>query len=60
MILVIGLGTLVWIRFLRFPPLFAAYEHQLAQQRYFTTQKFAEPEATIRRARSVRGASAAR
>ncbi|HEY0442944.1 MAG TPA: hypothetical protein VGC90_01870 [Candidatus Limnocylindrales bacterium] len=45
---VIGLGTLVWIRFRRFPPLLAAYEHRLARQRYFTRSKFARPEATIR------------
>ena len=32
---VIGVATLVWIRFLRFPPILAAYERQLARQRYF-------------------------
>ncbi len=47
--LVIGLGALVWIRFFRFPPILAAYEQRLARQRYFSRQKFAEPEATIRR-----------
>jgi hypothetical protein len=46
---VIGLGTLVWIRFFRFPPLLRAHEQRLARQRYFTKQKFADPEATIRR-----------
>lgn len=44
-----GLGTLVWIRFFRFPPLLRAHEQRLARQRYFTKQKFADPEATIRR-----------
>jgi hypothetical protein len=46
--LVIGLGMFVWIRFVRFPPYFRAYERQLAKQRYFSRQRFAKPEATIR------------
>jgi hypothetical protein len=46
--LVVGLGTLVWIRFVRFPPFFAAYERQLAKQRYFSRQRYAHPETTIR------------
>jgi ABC-type xylose transport system permease subunit len=47
--MVIGLGTLVWIRFVRFPPFFAAYETRLAKERYFTKQKYADPEATIKK-----------
>ena len=47
--LIIGLGTLVWIRFLRFPPFLAAYEQRLARERYFTKQKYADPDATIRK-----------
>ena len=46
---IIGLGALVWIRFVRFPPFFRAYEARLARQRYFTKQKYADPEATIRK-----------
>ena len=46
---IIGLGALVWIRFLRFPPFFAAHEQRLAKERYFTKQKYADPEATIRK-----------
>jgi hypothetical protein len=46
---VIGIGTLIWIRFIRFPPLLRAHEARLARERYFTKQKFADPEATIRR-----------
>jgi hypothetical protein len=45
----IGIGALVWIRFFRFPPLLRAHEQRLARQRYYTKQKFADPEATIRR-----------
>ena len=46
--LVVGLGALVWIRFVRFPPYFKAYERQLAKQRYFTRERFTRPETTIR------------
>ncbi len=46
---VIGIGTMIWIRFFRFPPILRAYESRLARERYFTKQKFADPEATIRR-----------
>ncbi len=46
--LVVGLGMLVWIRFFKFPPDFRAYERQLAKQRYFTRDRFAHPESTIR------------
>jgi uncharacterized membrane protein len=45
---VIGLGVMVWVRFRRFPPILAAYEHRLARQRYFSRSKFARPESTIR------------
>jgi hypothetical protein len=43
-----GIGTMVWVRFRRYPPLFAAYEQQLARQRYLSRAKAARPEATIR------------
>lgn len=46
---VIGIGTLVWVRFRRFPPILAAYEHRLLRQRYATRARTADPEATIRR-----------
>jgi hypothetical protein len=48
LIAVIGLATLAWVRFIRFPPILDAYEHRLAKQRYYTKTKFARPEATIR------------
>ena len=51
---VIGIATLVWIRFRRFPPILAAHEVRLARERYYSTQKFADPEATIRRRSSRR------
>jgi len=45
---VTGLGVMVWVRFRKFPPLFEAYEHQLARQRYLARAKSSRPEATIR------------
>jgi small-conductance mechanosensitive channel len=48
LILVTGLAVMIWVRFVRFPPLFEAYEQRLAKQRYFTRSKFAHPESTIR------------
>jgi membrane protein implicated in regulation of membrane protease activity len=47
-ILLSGLGVMVWARFRRYPPLFEAYEHQLARQRYLARSKGSRPEATIR------------
>jgi hypothetical protein len=46
---IIGIGTMVWIRFLRFPPMFAAYEQKMARERYFSRQKFSDPDATIKK-----------
>ncbi len=43
-----GLATLAWVRFRKFPPLLAAYEHRLARQRYFSRTKAVRPETTIR------------
>ncbi|MCI0581571.1 MAG: hypothetical protein L0227_01545 [Chloroflexi bacterium] len=53
-ILLSGLGVMVWVRFVRYPPLFAAYEQQLARQRYLSRAKAARPEATIRSRASKR------
>jgi hypothetical protein len=46
--IVTGCVVLLWIRFVRFPPYFHAYERQLAKQRYYSRQRFTHPEATIR------------
>ena len=48
-----GLFTMAWARFRRYPPLFEAYEHQLARQRYLARTRSTRPEATIRQ-KSVR------
>jgi hypothetical protein len=50
----VGIGVLLWIRFVRFPPILAAYEAQLARARYYSKRKFAHPEATIRPKRAAR------
>jgi membrane protein implicated in regulation of membrane protease activity len=47
-VLVSGLAVMLWVRFVRFPPLFEIYEQKMAKQRYFTRSKFAHPESTIR------------
>ena len=39
---------MAYARFRRFPPLFEAYEHQLARQRYLARARSSRPEATIR------------
>jgi len=46
---IIGIGTMIYIRFLRFPPFFAAYEARLARDRYIRQRRFAEPDATIKK-----------
>ncbi|MDP9481664.1 MAG: hypothetical protein M3P84_00395 [Chloroflexota bacterium] len=43
-----GAAVLIWIRFVKFPPVFEVYERKLARERYFTRTKFAHPESTIR------------
>ncbi len=43
-----GAILFIWIRFVRFPPLIAAYEQRLARQRYFQRSRSAHPAATIR------------
>jgi membrane protein implicated in regulation of membrane protease activity len=47
-ILLSGLSTMVYARFRKYPPLFEAYEHQLARQRYLARARSTRPEATIR------------
>ena len=47
-ILAVGLSVMVWVRFVRFPPMLRGYEARLAKQRYYTKTKFSKPEATIR------------
>ncbi len=50
----IGAAVYVWIRFVRFPPLIAAYNEQLRRARFFSQSRYKHPEATIRSRRSRR------
>ena len=54
---IIGLATLVWIRFIRFPPFFRAYETKLAKERYMRSRKYADPEATIKKKQATSSGS---
>lgn len=54
-----GAAILIWIRFIRFPPIFEGYARKLARERYFTRSKYAHPEATIR-SKSTRTARSGR
>lgn len=53
--IVVGLGTYIWIRFLRFPPYIAYYNEQLRHQRYFSQSRYKHAEATVRARRSRGG-----
>lgn len=52
--LLAGLAAYVWIRFVRFPPIIAAYNAQLRRARFFSQAKYKHPEATVRSRRSRR------
>jgi hypothetical protein len=41
-------------RFVRFPPLIAAYNNQLRRARSFSQQRYRHPEATVRRRKAER------
>ena len=50
----LGLAAYVWVRFIRFPPLIAAYNERLRRARFFSEARYRHPEATIRTGRSKR------
>ena len=53
--LVVGIGTLIWIRFFRFPPYIEAYNEQLRRARFFSQSKYKEAQATVRTRRTRAG-----
>ena len=53
----VGLAVLVWVRFVHFPPILAAYDAQLAKQRYMSRFRFSHPDATIRQTKKAPGRS---
>ena len=46
--LVIGIGTMLWIRFYRFPPLIMSYNSILKREQYLSQKRYYSPESTIR------------
>lgn len=52
--IIIGVGTYVWVRFFRFPPLIAAYNEQLRRARFFSQARYKTAEATVRTRRTRR------
>lgn len=56
--LVVGLGTFVWIRFFRFPPIIDGYNRQLARARATAqsraVNKYADASSTVRSRKSRR------
>ena len=53
--LVVGIGTMIWIRFYRFPPLILAYNRILRREQYLAQKKYATADATIRTKSKGRG-----
>jgi hypothetical protein len=51
-ILLVGIATLVWIRFFRFPPYIVAYNEQLKRARFFSQSRYKAAEATVRTKRT--------
>jgi hypothetical protein len=50
--IIVGIATLIWIRFFRFPPYIQAYNDQLRRARFFSQSKYKAAEATVRSKRS--------
>ena len=46
--LIVGIGTMIWIRWYRFPPLIVAYNAILRREQYLAQKKYASAESTIR------------
>jgi hypothetical protein len=46
--LVVGLGTFIWIRFFRFPPIIATYNTVLRRERLLSQKRFHDADSTIR------------
>ena len=46
--IIVGVGTMIWIRWFRFPPLIVAYNSILRREQYLSQKKYATADATIR------------
>ena len=51
--IIVGCATFIWIRFVRFPPLIAAYNNQLRRARFYSQQRYKSAEATVRSRKST-------
>ena len=46
--LIVGIGTMIWIRWFRFPPLIMVYNRVLRREQYLSQKRYASAESTIR------------
>jgi len=46
--IIVGVGTMIWIRFFRFPPLIAAYNAILRREQYLSQKRYGTADSTIR------------
>ncbi len=46
--IIVGVGTMIWIRFYRFPPLIRVYNAVLRREQYLSQKKYATADSTIR------------
>lgn len=46
--LIVGIGTMVWIRWFRFPPLIRVYNAVLRREQYQSQKRYATADSTIR------------
>jgi hypothetical protein len=44
----VGIGTMIWIRFIRFPPLIKTYNAILRREQYLSQKRYKTPDSTIR------------
>ncbi len=51
--IIVGCATFIWIRFVRFPPLIAAYNNQMRRARFYSQQRYKTAEATVRSRKSA-------
>jgi hypothetical protein len=46
--LIVGIGTMIWIRWVRFPPLIKVYNGVRRREQYLSQKRYATAESTIR------------
>ena len=46
--IIVGVGTMIWIRWVRFPPLIVAYNSILRREQYLSQKRYATADSTIR------------